>query len=90
MSDRELSRTDNRVLAATARANTDFHSLCQSGQDEAVGSGMRPLMETDAERLMQEGIATGAETFQHLLAEVGWQRDYLHKTFCHQVGAAHR
>ena len=90
LTDRELSRTDNRLLAATARANTDFHALCHSGRDEAVGSGMQPLMETDSERLMQEGIATGAETFQHFLAETDWTHEDVHKTFCHQVGSAHR
>ncbi len=90
LTDRELSCTDNRLLTATAQANTDFHDLCQSGRDEAVGSGMQPLMATDAERLLEEGIATGARTFARFLDECGWTLDELHKTFCHQVGAAHR
>lgn len=90
LTDRELSRTDNRLLAGVARANTAFHDLCHSGRDEAVGSGMQPLMETDSERLMHEGIATGAETFQQFLAEAHWTRDDVQKTFCHQVGSTHR
>ena len=88
--DRELSRTHNRLHTATARANTTHHDLCHSGRDEAVGSGMQPLMETDSERLMREGIATGAETFQDFLAEAGWTHDDVHKTFLHQVGSTHR
>ncbi|HEX4142573.1 MAG TPA: 3-oxoacyl-ACP synthase III [Pirellulales bacterium] len=88
--DRRLSRTQNRLLAATARANTQFHQLCCSGQDEAVADGMSPLMRTDAERLLEAGIATGAETFATFLAEVGWDRDQIDRTFCHQVGSGHR
>jgi 3-oxoacyl-[acyl-carrier-protein] synthase-3 len=90
LTDRELSRTDNLLRTATVSANTDFHSLCHSGGDEAVGSGMQPLMETDSERLMQEGIATGAATFRRFLSEAGMAPDELRRTFCHQVGAAHR
>ena len=85
-----ISRTGNRLIAAVARANTQFHALCHSGRDEAVGSGMQPLMETDSERLMHEGIATGASTLPQLLAETGWGRAELHKCFCHQVGEGHR
>lgn len=90
LTDRELSQTDNRLLVARVRANTRFHQLCHSGQDEAVGSGMQPIMETDAEQLMREGVATGAATFQRFLAEAGWKVEDIQKTFCHQVGAAHR
>jgi 3-oxoacyl-[acyl-carrier-protein] synthase-3 len=88
--DRRLSRTQNRLLAATVRAHTRWHGLCQSGRDEAVGSGMQPLMETDSEQLMTEGIQTGAETFPEFLAACGWGRQQLERVFCHQVGLTHR
>ena len=91
LTDRELSRTGNRLLAAVTRANTDHHDLCHSrGGDEAAAGGMRPLMDTDSERLMREGIATGRETFKRLLDEVAWSRGEIDKTFCHQVGVAHQ
>jgi 3-oxoacyl-[acyl-carrier-protein] synthase III len=90
LTDRELSRTGNRLLAATAQAHTDGHELCQSGRDEAVAGHMRPLMETDSERLMQAGIAAGTATFEAFLLETGWSREQIDKTFCHQVGASHR
>ena len=90
LSDHELSQTGNRLLAATARANTQFHDLCHSGQDEAVASGMQPLMATDSERLMREGIATGVETFRDFLAAAAWTFRDVHKSFCHQVGTGHR
>ncbi len=88
--DRSLSRTGNRLLSATARAYTSAFGLCHSDRDEAAGSNMHPLMETDCEQLMQQGIEAGALTFTAFLEEVGWSREDLDKTFCHQVGAMHR
>lgn len=87
---RDLSRTGNRLTTATIRSNTAHHQLCHSGQDEATSAGMSPLMTTDSERLMHEGIQVGSQTFAAFLAETGWSRESLHKTFCHQVGLAHR
>lgn len=89
LTDRELSQTDNRLRVATARTNTKYHELCHSGQDEA-GSGMQPLMQTDSEQLMREGIATGVATFTRFMNETEWTPDDIDKTFCHQVGSAHR
>jgi 3-oxoacyl-[acyl-carrier-protein] synthase-3 len=87
---RRVSRTDNRLRAVSYRANTQFHQLCQSGRDEAADEGMRPLMQTDSEQLMHEGVTTGIATFKDFLETTGWSHDELHKTFCHQVGLAHR
>lgn len=90
LADRELSRTQNRIVAAAARAHTAYHDLCHSGRDEAAADGMQPLMRTDSERLLREGIATGVATFADFLAETGWTPGEIDKTFCHQVGSAHR
>ncbi|MGD9719663.1 MAG: 3-oxoacyl-ACP synthase III [Pirellulales bacterium] len=87
---RAISRTGNRLLAAAARAHTVAHTLCRSDRDQAAGHGMQPLMHTDSERMMHEGIAAGVATFDSLLAETGWSRDDVDTTFCHQVGVAHR
>jgi 3-oxoacyl-[acyl-carrier-protein] synthase III len=51
---------------------------------------MRPLMQTDSEQLMHEGVTTGIAAFKDFLETTGWSHDELHKTFCHQVGVAHR
>lgn len=87
---REISRTGTRLLAAAVRAHTVHHDLCQSGRDEAAGDGMRPLMETDSERLLEEGIATGVATYERFLAAAGWRVDEIDRSVCHQVGVAHR
>ncbi|MFP6610714.1 MAG: 3-oxoacyl-ACP synthase III [Pirellulales bacterium] len=87
---RELSQSGNRLIGGAARANTDFHGLCHSSRDEAGGDRMRPLMTTDSERLMREGIAAGTETLEEFLREMNWSREDIDKTFCHQVGTMHR
>lgn len=90
LTDRELSRTGNLLVAGIARTNTDFCGLCQSGADEAVAEGMQPLMNTDSEKLLHAGIQLAADGYRQFLHEVGWEADEVHKTFCHQVGAGHR
>ena len=86
----ELSRSGNRLLGGTAYANSQFHDLCHNGADEAVASGMQPLMETDSEQLMREGCATGALNFSRFLDELNLSREQITKTVCHQVGPAHK
>ena len=61
---RDLSRTGNRLLGGVASAATEFCHLCRSGRDEAASDGMKPLMATDAETLMLEGVATAKTTFR--------------------------
>lgn len=81
--DREMSRTGNRLLAATAIANTAEHELCQS-------DGLDQFMRTDSEQLMLAGVETGLRTFEAALSEFQWTRDDVAKTVCHQVGAAQK
>jgi 3-oxoacyl-[acyl-carrier-protein] synthase-3 len=86
--DRELSRTDNRLLSCVARAECEHHALCQSDQDQA-GAAMQPLMHTDSEQLLHAGVGVGLRTFQELVAS-GTERSSLDATVCHQVGNVHR
>ncbi len=79
----------SRIVGASAVARTEYHGLCQSDTDQA-GGGMNPTMQTDSELLLEAGIATGAEAFAQLLAEVQWERGMIDRTVCHQVGTAHR
>ena len=81
--DEELSRTGNRLTTAMVHCDTSQHDLCQS-------RGLETFMQTDSEELMRQGIAAGAETFDRFLAAAGWEPDDIDRTFCHQVGVAHR
>jgi acyl-CoA:acyl-CoA alkyltransferase len=84
-----LSKSRNQLLGGVAWANTEHHQLCHSGRDEAA-CNMQPLMETDSERLMHEGIATGRDAFAAFCTELGWNAAAIDKSICHQVGLAHR
>ena len=85
---RDVSRSGHRLLGGVVRANTAQCHLCQ-GVDEAGTAGVRPLMQTDSETLMREGIATARAAFADFLQELAWQPADIQKTFCHQVGKAH-
>ncbi len=87
--DRDYFGIGGRVFCATARANTNFHHLCQSEQDRA-GSGMLPTMQTDSEQLLEAGVATGVETLEAFLKECPWEQSEVDVTVCHQVGSSHR
>jgi 3-oxoacyl-[acyl-carrier-protein] synthase-3 len=87
---RDVSRTGNRLFSAMIRCNSAGHELCHSGRDEAAVGGMSPMMQTDAETLMHEGVAIGRETFDRFLTELGWSVRDIGKTACHQVGAPQR
>ncbi len=87
---KDIATTSHRLVGGVCRANTAFHALCHSGRDEAVSTGMQPLMDTDSEQLMHQGIAVASETFDCFLTELGWRTTDIAQTFCHQVGLAHR
>ncbi len=81
--DEELSQTGNRLTGAVVYCDTSHHELCRS-------RGLETMMDTDSEMLMRQGIATGVETFRRFLGVAGWEPEDIQRTFCHQVGAAHR
>lgn len=81
--DEELSQTGNRLTGAVVHCDTEQHDLCHS-------RGLETVMQTDSEELMRQGVAAGAETFQRFLAVAGWEPQEIDRTFCHQVGVAHR
>ena len=47
-------------------------------------------MQTDSEALMREGVTAAQQAFTGFLHELNWSVGDIQKTFCHQVGRAHR
>ena len=84
-----ISQTGNRLVAAAVNANTQWHDLCQSDQDQA-GAFMAPLMSTDSEELLKRGVETGVATLGDFFAASGWDAQTVDRTICHQVGIAHQ
>jgi 3-oxoacyl-[acyl-carrier-protein] synthase III len=87
---KDHSKSGNHLTSIVARAHTHHHDLCQGGHEASEAGGSAILMQTDSERLLQEGIATGAATFEQFLHDSQCSRGDLDKTICHQVGGAHR
>jgi 3-oxoacyl-[acyl-carrier-protein] synthase III len=87
---RDLSQTGNSLQAATARAHTAHHDLCQGGHEAGERGQSAILMQTDSEELLKQGLAAGAETFGDFLQASGWTREQTSKSICHQVGGTHR
>jgi 3-oxoacyl-[acyl-carrier-protein] synthase-3 len=88
--DRQLSRTGNRLLGGVAWTRSEASDLCYSGHDASIADGGRTLMWTDSDALMRQGVQAGKEVFPGFLEATGWVPDEIHRTFCHQVGRAHR
>lgn len=86
---RSISQTNNRLIAAAIRANTQHCDLCQSHNDQA-GTDMQPLMQTDSEKLMHHGVETGVETMVDFLKASQWSIADIDRAVCHQVGTAHQ
>jgi len=87
---KEISRSGNLLVGGAARAHTRHHDLCHSVSERAETGIGNPLMQTDSEKLMAEGIATGGATFENFLTETNWSREQITKSICHQVGQTHR
>ncbi len=87
--DRERFQIPGRLYSAVAYANTAHNDLCQSDTDQA-GGAMQPIMNTDSEKLLEMGIATGASAFAKLEPELPWPKFEIQSTVCHQVGSTHR
>jgi len=51
---------------------------------------MAPLMQTDSETLMHQGVKTGVDNMPAFLAAAGWEVGDIDRTICHQVGVAHQ
>jgi 3-oxoacyl-[acyl-carrier-protein] synthase-3 len=86
----DLAPDAPRFTSAAVGAWTEHHQLCHSGRDEAIGSGMAPLMLTDSEQLMHAGIDVGKKTFQEWMHAMNWTKSDIHRSICHQVGLTHR
>lgn len=87
---RSLTQTGNRLLGGVHRIYSDHCGLCYSSDDQSGAGHEHPLMWTDAENLMQEGIRAANDTFTVFLSELGWDRDAIDRVFCHQVGRVHQ
>jgi 3-oxoacyl-[acyl-carrier-protein] synthase III len=87
---KNISRTGHRLLGGVSCAATQFNNLCRGNNDMGSDSNWSPLMETDAETLMQEGCRLAGETWSAFKSTMDWKNEDIDRVFCHQVGIMHR
>jgi acyl-CoA:acyl-CoA alkyltransferase len=87
----DLSNADHRLLGGITRADSRAVGLCQGGMADGVpGADLGPLMQTDSETLMQEGVSLAQRVWADTRAELGWSNADVRRVFTHQVGVQHR
>ena len=79
--------TDRRLVGRDGSENNLPSPFGRGAGGE--GGAAAPLMRTDSEALMREGVAAAKDAFADFLQEMQWDPSDIHKTFCHQVGRAH-
>jgi 3-oxoacyl-[acyl-carrier-protein] synthase-3 len=86
-----LAREGGRLLGGAVQQATEFHRLCRSAPDQGFADATaHPLMDTEAEQVLQNGCALAQRTWGALEGELGWTRETPTKLFCHQVGSSYR
>ncbi|MCW8138058.1 MAG: 3-oxoacyl-ACP synthase III [Planctomycetota bacterium] len=87
----DLSPRGGRLLGGAVQQATEHHRLCRSAPDQGfAGGGAHPLMETEGERVLENGCALAQRTWDRFEQTLGWTRETPSKLFCHQVGASYR
>lgn len=83
----ELAPGTPRLLGGVMRSASQHSGLCQGDHEPGLAG---PLMETEAEALMNAGIELARETFPRFLTELGWSSASIDRIATHQVGTAQR
>ena len=87
---RDLSQKQHHLLGGVSIAETRFNHLCRGNDDAGNHAEWAPLMETDSEKLMQEGCLLAGKTWVRTRQTLGWENQEVNRVFCHQVGKNHR
>jgi len=84
----------HRVLGGAQRTAPEHHELCRWGLADAPTlhrpDALPQHMVTDAAAVLQYGVGLGMRTWADFLSEMGWDKDDVDRTICHQVGTPHR
>ena len=90
LTNKNLTKTGNRLLGGVVLADSIHAALCRSQVDvTAGGNASGQLMETDSETLLHAGVNAAADAFEEFKHEFGWDPETIDRIFCHQVGIAH-
>jgi 3-oxoacyl-[acyl-carrier-protein] synthase-3 len=89
----ESGGASHALLGGVIRAATEHSGLCRGGaaggSDTGVGASSELDMATDAEALLDAGVALAKTTFGEFLGSLDWTKDQIGRVITHQVGRAH-
>ena len=83
----DLASHDHKLLGGGMLVDSSAVQLCQGGQAEGAAG---PLMQTDSETLMHEGVKLATRVWDETKRELGWTNADVDRVFTHQVGVMHR
>jgi 3-oxoacyl-[acyl-carrier-protein] synthase-3 len=87
VSRRNLAMDDSQMLiGGVARTDSSANQLCQG--DSAQAGGFE--MQTNAEALLDAGIALAQTAWNDFERDLNWNRDMVDCFVCHQVGRTHQ
>jgi 3-oxoacyl-[acyl-carrier-protein] synthase-3 len=85
-----VASQEHRLIGGVLRSATEHNRLCRGSADTGFGDNGPMSMATDAELLLEGGCELAAETWRETQQAIGWSTADVDRTFCHQVGTAHR
>jgi 3-oxoacyl-[acyl-carrier-protein] synthase-3 len=90
LTEASLSRNGHRLLGGVARSAPEHHRLCVWGPDTGIPGGMGHMAETEASKVLQNGVALGIDTFKEFRLALALPEGKPDKIICHQVGETHQ
>jgi len=85
-----VSQTQHHLVGGVVRTATQHNDLCRGSEDIGFGADAVMTMQTDAETLLVGGCELAAITWDAFKQQLGWSNEDVHRSYCHQVGVAHR
>jgi len=90
MAHASVSKSGHRLVGGVVRTDTEHNHLCRGSADMGLDADSRPEMSTQSELLLHRGCELAGRAWTAFKHELGWRDEDVAKTFCHQVGVAHR
>jgi len=83
-------KTAHRLLACAASSDCSNNHLCQGDASGGMTDTSAPLMETDSQELLQQGVRVATQMWENLKRASGWSEQTPDLICTHQVGKFHR
>ncbi len=90
MAHSSVSQTNHRFIGGVVRTATEHNHLCRGSADTGFGQDSAMSMQTDSETLLIHGCALAKQTWENFTSEMNWSPSSIARSYCHQVGSAHR